>query len=99
LPLSYTLFPYTTLFRSASVSKGRGGGGRGRVSDVRLGTPTGRWVLAASVLGSAVAALDATVVNVALPAIRRDLGGGLTGLQWIIDRKSTRLNSSHRTIS
>jgi EmrB/QacA subfamily drug resistance transporter len=54
------------------------------VSDVRLGTPTGRWVLAASVLGSAVAALDATVVNVALPAIRRDLGGGLTGLQWII---------------
>ena len=54
------------------------------MSDVRLGTSTGRWVLAASVLGSAVAALDATVVNVALPAIRRDLGGGLTGLQWII---------------
>ena len=54
------------------------------MSDVRLGTATGRWVLAASVLGSAVAALDATVVNVALPAIRRDLGGGLTGLQWII---------------
>jgi MFS family permease len=41
-------------------------------------------VLAASVLGSSVAALDATVVNVALPAIRRDLGGGVMGLQWII---------------
>ena len=51
---------------------------------VRFGTPAGRWVLAASVLGSAVAALDATVVNVALPAIRRDLGGGVTGLQWIV---------------
>jgi EmrB/QacA subfamily drug resistance transporter len=58
--------------------------GGGSMSDVRIGTPAGRWVLAASVLGSAVAALDATVVNVALPAIRRDLGGGVSGLQWII---------------
>jgi EmrB/QacA subfamily drug resistance transporter len=34
-------------------------------------------------MGSAVAALDATVVNVALPAIRADLGGGLAGQQWV----------------
>src|SRR5260370_5255345 len=44
----------------------------------------GRWVLAATVLGSGLAGLDATVVNVALPAIARDLGGGLAALQWIV---------------
>jgi DHA2 family methylenomycin A resistance protein-like MFS transporter len=41
--------------------------------------------LAASVLGFFVITLDATVVNVALPSIQRDLGGGLTGLQWVVD--------------
>jgi len=51
---------------------------------VRFGTPEGRWVLVATVLGSGVAALDATVVNVALPAIGRDLGAGVSGLQWVI---------------
>jgi EmrB/QacA subfamily drug resistance transporter len=39
--------------------------------------------LLAAILGSFVAALDATVVNVALPAIERDLGGGLAGQQWV----------------
>src|SRR3954454_13184832 len=34
-------------------------------------------------MGSFVAGLDATVVNVALPAIRLDLGGGLAGQQWV----------------
>src|SRR5205085_6293209 len=34
-------------------------------------------------MGSTVAGLDATAVNVALPAIRGDLGGGLAGQQWI----------------
>src|SRR5437667_2068789 len=44
----------------------------------------GRWVLLATVLGSAVVMLDGTVVNVALPAIGRDLGAGIDGLQWTI---------------
>ena len=52
---------------------------------VRAGTPAGRWVLAATVLGSGMAFLDGTVVNVALPAIGRDLGAGLSGLQWTLD--------------
>ncbi|HEX2192690.1 MAG TPA: MFS transporter [Acidimicrobiales bacterium] len=52
---------------------------------VRYGTPTGRWVIAATVLGSGIAFLDGTVVNVALPAIGRDLEGGLAGLQWTVD--------------
>ena len=37
-------------------------------------------------MGSFVAGLDATVVNVALPAIREDLGGGLAGQQWVVER-------------
>src|SRR4051794_8401404 len=39
--------------------------------------------LVAAIMGSFVAGLDATVVNVALPAIREDLGGGLAGQQWV----------------
>ena len=42
-------------------------------------------MLAATVLGSGMAFLDGTVVNVALPAIGRDLDAGLSGLQWILD--------------
>jgi EmrB/QacA subfamily drug resistance transporter len=42
-----------------------------------------RLALLAAILGSFVAGLDATVVNVALPAIRADLGGGLAAQQWI----------------
>jgi EmrB/QacA subfamily drug resistance transporter len=44
-----------------------------------------RLVLAAAIMGSFVAGLDATVVNVALPAIERDLGGGLAGQQWVVN--------------
>src|SRR5918912_3773800 len=39
--------------------------------------------LVATILGSGIALLDATIVNVALPAIDRDLGGGLAGQQWV----------------
>ena len=42
-----------------------------------------RGALVAAIMGSAVVAVDATVVNVALPAITDDLGGGLAGQQWI----------------
>jgi EmrB/QacA subfamily drug resistance transporter len=44
----------------------------------------GRWVLLATVLGSAVASIDATVVGIALPAIGRDFGVGLAALQWVV---------------
>jgi EmrB/QacA subfamily drug resistance transporter len=42
-------------------------------------------VILAAILGSGIAFLDSTVVNVALPAIQDDLGGGLSGLQWTVD--------------
>ena len=41
--------------------------------------------LAAAGLGFFVITLYAVVVNVALPSIRGDLGGGITGLQWVVD--------------
>jgi EmrB/QacA subfamily drug resistance transporter len=45
----------------------------------------GRWVLAVAVLGSGMVFLDGTVVNVALPAIGRDLNASTSSLQWILN--------------
>jgi EmrB/QacA subfamily drug resistance transporter len=55
------------------------------VSGLRFGTPAARWVITASALGSGIAFLDGTVVNVALPAIADDLDAGVGGLQWTLD--------------
>jgi EmrB/QacA subfamily drug resistance transporter len=46
-------------------------------------TRSQRFTLVAAILGSSVAAIDGTIVNVALPAIQADLGGGLQTQQWI----------------
>jgi EmrB/QacA subfamily drug resistance transporter len=51
----------------------------------RWGEAGARWVLAAAVLGSGMAFLDGTIVNVALPSIGEDLDAGLADLQWILD--------------
>ncbi len=45
----------------------------------------GRWLLAVAVLGSGMAFLDSTVVNVALPDIGRDFDAGTSSLQWILN--------------
>ncbi|TMC05336.1 MAG: MFS transporter [Chloroflexi bacterium] len=52
---------------------------------LRYGTAGARWVLLVTVLGSGVAFLDGTVVNVALPSIGREFHTGLSDLQWIVD--------------
>ena len=57
-----------------------GGSGAG----LRLASGPGRWVLLATVLGSAMASIDATVVGIALPAIGRDFGASLAALQWVV---------------
>ncbi len=44
----------------------------------------GRWTLIASILGSSMAFIDGSVVNVALKAMQHDLGGGLAAQQWIV---------------
>jgi EmrB/QacA subfamily drug resistance transporter len=52
--------------------------------ELAFGTARGRWVLAATVLGSGIASLDATVVGIALPSINRSFGGGVGTLQWVV---------------
>ena len=47
-------------------------------------TNRGRWVLAATVLGSGIVALDATVVGIALPTIGRAFHSGVGTLQWVV---------------
>lgn len=48
-----------------------------------LRTAAGRWVVAATVLGSAMASIDATVVGIALPTIGRDFNARVAQLQWV----------------
>lgn len=55
------------------------------MSEHRLHTRAGQRVLAACIVGSGAVFLEGTVVNVALPAIARDLGLGLEGVQWVLN--------------
>jgi EmrB/QacA subfamily drug resistance transporter len=49
-------------------------------------TPSGsRWTLIATILGTSIVFIDSSVVNVALPRIQEDLGGGLAAQQWVVD--------------
>lgn len=48
-------------------------------------SPAGRGALAAVTIGSGVALLDGTIVNIALPAIGRDLGASFSQLQWVVN--------------
>ena len=52
---------------------------------VRYGEAAGRWVLLATVLGTGMAFIDGTVVNIALPRMGHDLGSGAAGLQWVVN--------------
>jgi MFS family permease len=55
-----------------------------QVAAVRTAPRRAGWLLFASILGSGVVGIDATVVKVALPAIGRDLGADLAALQWTV---------------
>lgn len=57
----------------------------GATRRLTLAGSAGRWLLVATVLGSGMALLDTTMVIVALPAIGRTLGGGLSTQQWVLD--------------
>src|SRR6266542_6409586 len=45
----------------------------------------GRWVLAATILGSSMAFIDGTVVNVALPVLQTSIGASVSSAQWIVE--------------
>ncbi|MGW5000240.1 MFS transporter [Streptomyces hydrogenans] len=53
--------------------------------EVRMASRSGRWIVLTTVLGSGMALLDSTVVNVALPHIGEDLGADLAVLQWTVN--------------
>src|SRR3954452_20744171 len=55
------------------------------MGDVRAGTAQARWVLLATVLGSGIAFLDGSVVNVVLPRVATSLSAGFTTMQWVLD--------------
>src|SRR5258708_681617 len=52
---------------------------------VRYGEPRGRWVLLATVLGSGLTFIDATVVNIALPHIGSEFHASAAALQWTVN--------------
>jgi EmrB/QacA subfamily drug resistance transporter len=51
----------------------------------RPATKNGPWILAATILGSSMAFIDGTVVNVALPALQSALGATLAEVQWVVE--------------
>ena len=53
--------------------------------DGRTDAGAGRWVLAATILGSSLAFIDSTVVNVALPALQSALDATLAEIQWVVE--------------
>jgi EmrB/QacA subfamily drug resistance transporter len=55
------------------------------MAELSLRSARGRWVLAATTLGSGLAFLDATVVTIALPAIGDDLDTRVAGLTWTVN--------------
>ncbi|MEU9793916.1 MFS transporter [Streptomyces sparsogenes] len=61
------------------------GAERDVAGSLRVSSAVGRWVLFTTVLGSAMALLDSTVVNVALPHIGLDLNADLAVLQWTVN--------------
>jgi EmrB/QacA subfamily drug resistance transporter len=63
---------------TASAPAASGGDG------IRYASAEGRWILLATVLGSAMASIDATVVGIALPAIGKDFHASLSTLQWVV---------------
>lgn len=77
---------------TGATGGGAGGeAGRRHTGGVGFATGAGRWVIAATVLGSGMAQLDATVVNVALPAMGRELHASVGSLQLVVTAYSVTL--------
>jgi EmrB/QacA subfamily drug resistance transporter len=54
-------------------------------ADVPCKAQARRWILAATILGSSMAFIDSTVVNVALPALQGSLHATVVGVQWVVE--------------
>ena len=60
----------------------------GKSAAGRCSAPAGKWILAATILGSSMAFIDGTVVNVALPALQSNLHATVTDVQWVVEAYS-----------
>ncbi|HVR98975.1 MAG TPA: MFS transporter, partial [Thermoanaerobaculia bacterium] len=58
---------------------------RSRGAEVPCGPRAEPWVLAATILGSSMAFIDGTAVNVALPALQEHLGATVIEVQWVVE--------------
>ena len=63
----------------------RSSGDHGRSTWQTISFAMRPWVLAATILGSSMAFIDGTVVNVALPALQSGLGATVSDVQWIVE--------------
>ena len=61
-------------------------GDEGAIGAQPVVTPSAqRWVLVATILGSSMASIDSTIVNVALPTLQTALGATVTDVQWVVE--------------
>ncbi len=67
--------------------------GSGGAGGIRYHSGQGRWVIAATILGSGMASIDATVLGIAIPTIGRDFHASLGTLQWVVTGYSLTLAS------
>src|SRR3954469_5222757 len=70
--------------RSLQYRCGRQAGTPAHAGPIHMRSSRG-WVLTATIIGSCMTFLDATVVNVALPALQADLHATITDVQWVIE--------------
>src|SRR2546421_6184250 len=61
---------------------------RSKAATVPCSKSAGRWILAATILGSSMAFIDGTVVNVALPSLQKSLSATVADVQWVVEAYS-----------
>lgn len=66
------------------MAQSRPAPGASEAPGILYASPIGRWVLLATVLGSGLAAIDGTVVGIALPSIGRQFHASVASLQWVV---------------
>src|SRR6266536_5422136 len=66
---------------------------RSRVAGAPCAKTSAPWILAATILGSSMAFIDGTVVNVALPALQRSLNATVVDVQWVVEAYSLLLSA------
>ena len=66
---------------------------RSRTAIAPCARASGPWILAATILGSSMAFIDGTVVNVALPALQSSLSATVVDVQWVVEAYSLTLSA------